>query len=151
MKAISIHQPWASLIAFGEKRFETRSWHPQYRGRILIHASKTFNHAEQDLCHKEPFISVLKPHGIEFVNQLPAAPSSPSPPSPITTSSMNSRTSCPTTNAPSATSAAAATHGCSRTSRRCQELRISVVSTLGFRLGWHALKELKGVVNPSTR
>ena len=71
MKAISIHQPWASLILFGEKRFETRSWHPQCRGRILIHASKTFNHVEQDLCHKEPFKSVLKVHGIEFVNQLP--------------------------------------------------------------------------------
>ncbi len=26
MKAITIHQPWATLIALGEKRFETRSW-----------------------------------------------------------------------------------------------------------------------------
>ncbi len=71
MKAISIHQPWASLITLGEKRFETRSWRPHYRGRILIHASKTFSHAEQDLCHQEPFKSVLKAHGIEFVNPLP--------------------------------------------------------------------------------
>ena len=28
MKALTIHQPWASLIAHGEKRFETRSWAP---------------------------------------------------------------------------------------------------------------------------
>ena len=57
VKAIRIHQPWALLVTLGEKRFETRSWHPEYRGRILIHASKTFNHVEQDLCHHEPFIS----------------------------------------------------------------------------------------------
>jgi hypothetical protein len=28
MKAISLWQPWASLIACGAKRYETRSWHP---------------------------------------------------------------------------------------------------------------------------
>jgi activating signal cointegrator 1 len=39
MKAISIHQPWASLITFGAKRLEARSWHTPYRGPILIHAS----------------------------------------------------------------------------------------------------------------
>jgi hypothetical protein len=71
MKAISIHQPWASLITLGENRFETRSWHPKYHGPILIHASKTFNHVEQDLCHQHPFIETLNAHGIEFVNQLP--------------------------------------------------------------------------------
>jgi hypothetical protein len=37
-----------------------------------IHASKTLSHVEQDLCHQEPFKSVLKAHGIEYVNQLPA-------------------------------------------------------------------------------
>jgi hypothetical protein len=36
MKAISLWQPWASLI--GIKRFETRSWGTSYRGDILIHA-----------------------------------------------------------------------------------------------------------------
>lgn len=40
MKAITIHQPWASLIAHGYKRFETRSWSTKYRGPIAIHASK---------------------------------------------------------------------------------------------------------------
>jgi len=40
MKAISVWQPWASAIAVGAKRIETRSWNPPYRGRILIHASK---------------------------------------------------------------------------------------------------------------
>ncbi|WP_289091125.1 ASCH domain-containing protein [uncultured Bacteroides sp.] len=43
MKAISIKQPWASLIAHGIKDIENRTWKcPQkYIGqRILIHASK---------------------------------------------------------------------------------------------------------------
>jgi len=48
-----------------------RSWQPQYRGPILIHSSRSFNHAEQDLCHQAPFNSVLKAHGIEYSNQLP--------------------------------------------------------------------------------
>lgn len=42
MKAISIKQPWASLIAYGIKDFENRTWKcPQkYIGqRVLIHAS----------------------------------------------------------------------------------------------------------------
>jgi len=40
MKAITIYQPWASLIAVGAKRFETRSWKTDYRGMIAIHAAK---------------------------------------------------------------------------------------------------------------
>ncbi len=38
MKALTIIQPWASLIASGIKRFETRSWPTRYRGPIAIHA-----------------------------------------------------------------------------------------------------------------
>lgn len=40
MKAITLHQPWASLIAWGEKQYETRSWDTQYRGLLAIHAGK---------------------------------------------------------------------------------------------------------------
>lgn len=40
-KVISIRQPWASLIVAGYKKFEFRSWKTNYRGEILIHASKT--------------------------------------------------------------------------------------------------------------
>ena len=40
MKCISILQPWASLVALGHKRIETRSWNTKYRGELLIHASK---------------------------------------------------------------------------------------------------------------
>lgn len=38
MKAITICQPYAELIARGEKRVENRSWQTHYRGRLAIHA-----------------------------------------------------------------------------------------------------------------
>lgn len=38
MKALTIRQPWASLIALGIKTIETRSWQTRYRGPIAIHA-----------------------------------------------------------------------------------------------------------------
>ncbi len=40
MKAITIWQPWSSLLACGAKGFETRSWATSYRGPIAIHAAK---------------------------------------------------------------------------------------------------------------
>lgn len=40
MKAISLWQPWASAIAVGIKKIETRSWQSSYRGPIAIHATK---------------------------------------------------------------------------------------------------------------
>lgn len=39
MKALSLWQPWASLVALGGKRVETRSWRTHYRGPLLIHAT----------------------------------------------------------------------------------------------------------------
>lgn len=46
MKALSIRQPWASLIAEGHKTIETRTWAPWkgYRGPLAIHASKTVDY-----------------------------------------------------------------------------------------------------------
>lgn len=41
MKAISLWQPWASAIALGYKRIETRGWSTPYRGTLAIHAAKT--------------------------------------------------------------------------------------------------------------
>jgi hypothetical protein len=39
MKAISVKQPWAELIARAEKTIETRTWQTKYRGDLLICAS----------------------------------------------------------------------------------------------------------------
>lgn len=41
MKAISLKQPWANLIAEGKKTIETRTWPTKYRGDILIVSSKS--------------------------------------------------------------------------------------------------------------
>lgn len=41
MKALSIKEPYASLIAYGYKRIETRSYKTNYRGELYIHASLT--------------------------------------------------------------------------------------------------------------
>ncbi len=40
MKAITLTQPWATLVAIGAKRFETRSWQPRHLGPIAIHAAR---------------------------------------------------------------------------------------------------------------
>jgi len=40
MKALSIKQPWASMIARGEKTIETRTWDTKYRGELLVVSSK---------------------------------------------------------------------------------------------------------------
>lgn len=40
MKAITLWQPWASLLAGGPKIYETRSWAAAYRGPVAIHAAR---------------------------------------------------------------------------------------------------------------
>lgn len=39
MKAITIKQPWASLIVEGIKDIENRTWKTNFRGKVLIHAA----------------------------------------------------------------------------------------------------------------
>lgn len=41
MRALSIRQPWASLIVAGIKDIENRTWRTKYRGPLLIHAACT--------------------------------------------------------------------------------------------------------------
>lgn len=40
MKAITLWQPWATLVAHGLKHFETRGWAVKFCGPIAIHAAK---------------------------------------------------------------------------------------------------------------
>lgn len=42
-RALSLWQPWASLIAVGAKTIETRGWSTTYRGPLLIHAAATID------------------------------------------------------------------------------------------------------------
>jgi hypothetical protein len=61
MRALSIKQPWASLIVHGFKRFEMRNWPTRHRGRILIHASKTWSAAQLAFFESAPVRGRLEP------------------------------------------------------------------------------------------
>lgn len=75
MKALTVIQPWATLIALGAKQYETRSWKPDKlrRGDFLaIHAGKQFGDDELYWCGQDPFQRVLRMHDIRFpAAQLP--------------------------------------------------------------------------------
>lgn len=78
MKAITLTQPWATLVALDAKRIETRSWSTKYRGPLAIHAAKGFPKEAQQLLLVEPFASALEKGGVGrkisdawFVGQLP--------------------------------------------------------------------------------
>ncbi|GGI97786.1 ASCH domain-containing protein [Paenibacillus hunanensis] len=68
MKAITIRQPWATLIMLREKHFETRSWKTNYRGPIAIHAGLVVDFDALN----EPLIAIaLKSHGYKTISDLP--------------------------------------------------------------------------------
>ena len=52
MKALTIHQPWAGMIAAGWKRIETRTWRTKHRGQIAIHASQTYDLDAMDVARQ---------------------------------------------------------------------------------------------------
>lgn len=49
MKALTIKEPWATLIIMGYKKYEFRSWKTNYRGKILIHAGQSL---EKDMLNR---------------------------------------------------------------------------------------------------
>lgn len=68
MKALTITQPYATLVAIGAKRIETRDWNTRHRGPLAIHSSKGFSgvggkRAFEALCAQQPFASVLTEAG----------------------------------------------------------------------------------------
>jgi hypothetical protein len=69
VKAISLWQPWATLVAIGEKQIETRHWclpRSLVGQRIAIHAAKTLGPEGltkfRERCHQYPFFDALKAH-----------------------------------------------------------------------------------------
>lgn len=54
MRALSLHQPWATLILLGVKTYETRDWATSWRGPLAIHAAKRWTRSSidstRDLC-----------------------------------------------------------------------------------------------------
>lgn len=63
MKALSVRQPWATLIAIGAKRIETRSWRTRYRGPLAIDASGRMSREDMFLCRQAPFREALASGG----------------------------------------------------------------------------------------
>ena len=71
MKTITLWQPWATLIAIGAKKYETRNWATNYRGLLAIHAAKRFQEDEKFLCTQYPFRESLVNAGYTKVSELP--------------------------------------------------------------------------------
>jgi hypothetical protein len=76
MKCITLTQPWASLIAIGAKRVETRSWATPHKGMLAIHAGKGLGpvggkEGLHSLCRRVPFCTALQPLIGTDVNLLP--------------------------------------------------------------------------------
>lgn len=65
MKVITLIQPWATLIALGEKKIETRSWKTSYRGTLYIHAGKSI---DKEACNEYFIKSTLQMHGYTIDN-----------------------------------------------------------------------------------
>jgi hypothetical protein len=63
MRAITIYQPWAHLIATGRKRIENRSWATAHRGPLLIHAGLS---RRLLATHPDVASGALDPAGLAF-------------------------------------------------------------------------------------
>lgn len=61
MRAISLWQPYASAIALGVKRIETRHWSTDYRGPLAIHASKRWTREQIEFSTVEHTLGRLPP------------------------------------------------------------------------------------------
>lgn len=70
-RVLSLWQPWATLWVTGEKRIETRSWATDYRGILVVHASKRFDEDQRHLCFIEPFKSALERAGVTGPGLMP--------------------------------------------------------------------------------
>jgi hypothetical protein len=61
-----LRQPWAWLIVNGHKDIENRSWRPNHRGPLLIHASSTKTTLQADLRRVRDDYGVDVPENLEF-------------------------------------------------------------------------------------
>ncbi len=59
MRAITVSQPFASLIASGEKWIENRTWPTVYRGKLAIHAGKGTQYLDRQQLRQYPTGAVI--------------------------------------------------------------------------------------------
>lgn len=62
MRVLTLTQPWASMVAFGAKKFETRSWRTRYRGPLVIHSALKFPREASVLCHMDLYRRAIRGH-----------------------------------------------------------------------------------------
>lgn len=60
MKCLSLWQPWATLMANGAKRIETRNWSTNYRGPLAIHAALHWKRVQREYAREPVFAEALK-------------------------------------------------------------------------------------------
>jgi hypothetical protein len=61
---LTLHQPWASLIALGVKTIETRSWSTKYRGPLAIHAGAGWTMDSRRAVGTDPIGHVIASRGL---------------------------------------------------------------------------------------
>jgi hypothetical protein len=67
MKAITLVQPYATLIALGYKHYETRGWQTSLRGPLAIHAGLGTQTWARQVCETDPIIrDILTRHNLTF-------------------------------------------------------------------------------------
>lgn len=71
MKALTLTQPWAQLVAIGAKKIETRSWNTMYRGPLAIHAALGFPLLAKERLLDLDFFQPLRDAGYETVASMP--------------------------------------------------------------------------------
>lgn len=72
MKVLTLTQPWATLVAIGAKKIETRSWETDYRGTLAIHAAKGYPNDAKELVRSNPYFrKALEAAGYNSANELP--------------------------------------------------------------------------------
>lgn len=71
MKAITLWQPWATLVAIGAKRTETRSWRTNHTPSLAIHSVKRFPVQAKEMMHNKYIEKALHGAGISIASELP--------------------------------------------------------------------------------
>lgn len=66
LKVITLWEPFATLMAIGAKRIETRHWRTDFRGPVAIHAAKGGLSKDElkSICAEKHFAEALNPQGL---------------------------------------------------------------------------------------
>lgn len=76
MKALSLAQPYASLVAAGLKTIETRGTRIHYRGDLVICSTRNFDAGAWSIIRSDPRENdalgvIMRAHGVAYGSSLP--------------------------------------------------------------------------------